>query len=200
MPEEKEGLIMNAAKSLGSAAAKIASLAGLAPAGDAISLLKEDHDKVKDIFDRFEKTDVRKEKKALVDEALLELKVHATLEEELFYPTVRERAGDLINEADEEHHVVKVLIAELEQMPSSDDHYDAKFTVLTENVRHHIREEENEIFPQARGMEMDWDALGETMRRRKEELMAAPPAVTSAKTKPKRRKVVRQARRKKSAA
>src|ERR1019366_9030915 len=109
------------------------------------ALLKKDHDTVKDLFNRFEKAEGRPAKKKLVAQALRELKVHATIEEEIFYPAVRKPVGkDIMNETDEEHHVAKVLIAELEEMDGSESRYDAKFTVLAENVRHHIKEEESE--------------------------------------------------------
>jgi len=102
----------------------------------ALSLLKKDHDTVKDLFDKFEKAEGRPAKKKIVNQALAELKVHAAIEEDLFYPAVRKPVGkDIMNEADEEHHVAKVLIAELEGMDGREDHYDAKFTVLAENVR-----------------------------------------------------------------
>ena len=92
----------------------------------AIALLKKDHDTVKDLFDKFEKAEGRPAKKKIVTQALTELKIHAALEEEIFYPAVRKPVGnDIINEADEEHHVAKVLIAELEEMDGHEDHYDA---------------------------------------------------------------------------
>ena len=77
-----------------------------------------------------------------------------------------------MNEADEEHHVAKVLIAELEEMDGHEDHYDAKFTVLAENVRHHIKEEENEVFPKANDAAIDFEALNLKMVDRKEKLLA----------------------------
>src|SRR5688500_18548251 len=140
----------------------------------AITSLKADHQKVKGLFDEFEKTEDRATKITNVSEALEELSLHATLEEELFYPAVREEIDDeeVMNEADEEHHVVKILIAELEEMDGTESHYDAKFTVLAENVRHHIKEEEENILPKTQKMDIDFDALGEEMRVRKEELMS----------------------------
>jgi hypothetical protein len=83
-----------------------------------------------------------------------------------------------MNEADEEHHVAKVLIAELEDMDGRGDHYDAKFTVLAENVRHHIKEEESEMLPKAQGLDIDFGKLVQQMLRRREHLLAAdfPPA------------------------
>jgi hypothetical protein len=140
---------------------------------DAIALLKKDHDTVKGLFDQFENTENRAEKKKLVAKAIDELKIHATIEEELFYPAVRQRMDDdegLMDEADEEHHVAKVLIAELEAMTGKEEHYDAKFIVLAENIRHHIKEEEEEMLPKARKTDIDFEALGALMLERKEEL------------------------------
>lgn len=145
----------------------------------AVALLKDDHDRVKDLFDQFEAAGSRPAKVKVVRQALTELKVHAALEEELFYPAVRRRVGkEIMNEADEEHHVAKLLIAELDRMDGSETHFDAKFRVLAENVRHHIEEEEGEMLPKARKVKLDFDALAEKMTRRKEKLLAAgvPPA------------------------
>ena len=143
----------------------------LLPEKHAIAILIKDHDRVKDLFDRFEKSDSSGEKEKLIAEALLELKVHAAIEEEIFYPAVRKEVGsDLMNEADEEHHVARVLIAELDRDGRGDDHRHAKFTVLAESVRHHIKEEEGEVLPKAKGIEMDLEALGEQMLARKREL------------------------------
>jgi len=146
---------------------------------DAVSILKRDHDTVKELFDEFEKAKQRAAKKKIVAKALTELKVHAALEEEIFYPAVRAALDhDVMNEADEEHHVAKMLIAELEKMTGKEDHYDAKFTVLSENVRHHIKEEEGEMLPKAKRLPIDFDALGARMLERKEELLAdGVPAV-----------------------
>ncbi|MDQ2950068.1 MAG: hemerythrin domain-containing protein [Acidobacteriota bacterium] len=139
---------------------------------DAISILKADHDRVKKLFDNFEDAKSRSAKKKIVTEALTELKVHAAVEEDLFYPAVRKKlAKPMMNEADEEHHVAKVLIAELDSMTGSEDHYDAKFTVLSENVRHHIKEEENEMLPQAKGLNIDFDDLGDRILRHKRQLL-----------------------------
>ena len=87
-----------------------------------------------------------------------------------------------MNDADEEHHVAKILVAELEEMKGSEDHYDAKFTVLAENVRHHIKEEENQVFPKAQGAAIDFDALSKEMVRLKEKLLAegVPPVAEEA--------------------
>ena len=149
----------------------------------AFALLKKDHDTVKDLFDRFEHAEGRPAKKKIVDRALVELKVHATIEEEIFYPAIRKPVGkDMMNEADEEHHVAKVLIAELEAMDGRETHYDAKFTVLAENVRHHIKEEEREVFPKAKAADIDFASLAQTMTERKATLLAegVPPAAEAA--------------------
>lgn len=145
----------------------------------AVAMLKEDHDRVKALFDQFEKTEGRAARKKIVRQTLIELKVHAAIEEELFYPAVRRPIGkEIMNEADEEHHVAKLLIAELEAMKGSESHFDAKFTVLAENVRHHIQEEESEMLPKARGVKLDFGALAEKMKRRKARLLAdGVPAV-----------------------
>jgi hypothetical protein len=140
---------------------------------NAIDILKRDHDTVKDLFDKFKQARQRAAKKKIVAQALTELKVHAAIEEEIFYPAVRKAlAQDMMNEADEEHHVAKVLIGELEKMTGKEDHYDAKFTVLAENVRHHIKEEEGEMLSKAKSLPLDFDALGARLLARKKTLLA----------------------------
>jgi hemerythrin superfamily protein len=141
---------------------------------NAIASLKADHEKVKSLFDQFEKAKDLETKLTIAGDALEELSVHAILEEEIFYPAVREEIDEdeVMNEADEEHHVAKLLIAELAEMDGSESHYAAKFAVLAENVRHHIKEEEQQILPKAQKTEIDFDALGEEMLGRKEELLS----------------------------
>src|SRR4051812_3226281 len=149
----------------------------------ATALLKEDHERVKALFNAFEAAKGRAKRLKIVREALAELKVHAALEEELFYPAVRKPVGkEIMNEADEEHHVAKLLIAELDGMDGSESHFDAKFMVLAENVRHHIKEEENEMLPKAQGAKVNFEALAEKMTRRKEHLLeeAVPPVAEDA--------------------
>lgn len=146
---------------------------------DAIDLLKRDHNTVKELFDQFEKAEGRAARRKIVTQAVQELKLHAAIEEDIFYPTVRKQVGgEIMNEADEEHHVAKVLIAELDEMDGKEDHYDAKFMVLAESVRHHIKEEEGEMLPKARDLKIDFEKLGEQMMRRKQQLMTkgVPPA------------------------
>jgi hypothetical protein len=144
------------------------------PSTDAIALLKQDHKKVKDLFDQFEDEEDAEKKKEIAEEAIQELKIHAAIEEEIFYPAVREEIEDdehIMEEAQEEHHVAKVLIAELDQLKEVDETYEAKFIVLAENVRHHIKEEEGEMLPEAKKTDIDMDALGAQMMERKEALL-----------------------------
>ena len=140
---------------------------------DSISIIKEDHKRVQDLFDRFEKADTRREKIKIAAEAIKELKLHAAIEEEIFYPAVRKDIENLVmNEADEEHHVAKVLIAELDGMNGKEDHYEAKFIVLAESVRHHIKEEEHNMLPRAGEIDaIDFDVLGREILARKQDLL-----------------------------
>ena len=143
----------------------------------AIDLLKEDHDKVKKAFKEFEKMDRSDIEtcRQVVRSVCEDLRVHTALEEEIFYPAVREAIDDedIMNEAAVEHEAAKTLIEQLENMEPDDPNYFATFTVLGEYVMHHVKEEESEMFPQAKkAKELDLQALGEQMRARKEELMA----------------------------
>ena len=143
-------------------------------ASSVTDMLREDHKKVKGLFEEFEQADDAKAKQRIVETALAALEVHAKLEEELIYPAIRPEIDDddLMDEALEEHHVVHGLLGELKKMKSSDDRYDAKFTVLAENLRHHIKEEESEMFPKAEDCEIDWEALHQQVMKRKDQLMA----------------------------
>jgi hemerythrin-like domain-containing protein len=146
-----------------------------AKATGAIEILKEDHDKVKKAFKEFEKMD-REDAEALqqlVQTVCEDLKVHTTLEEEIFYPAVREAIDDedIMNEAQVEHETAKMLIEQLENMGADDPNFHATFTVLGEYVKHHIKEEEDEMFPEARKTDLDFEDLGQRMRQRKQELM-----------------------------
>lgn len=146
---------------------------------DAITLLTEDHKKVKTLFADFAKlakTNASNTAKAdVVHQICSALTMHAQLEEEIFYPAVRAaiKDNDLMDEADVEHAEAKSLIAQLTTMKPTDDHYSAKVTVLGENVAHHVKEEESEMFPQAMKAKVDMTALGEAMANRVQELQAA---------------------------
>jgi hypothetical protein len=144
---------------------------------DAIALLKADHRNVEALFAKFEKAKDAKTKKALADEICTELSVHATIEEEIFYPACRDAVeDDLRTEAYVEHDGAKVLIAELAESDPDNEFYDAKMTVLSEQIQHHVKEEEKPgegFFAQARKGDVDMDALGEQLAKRKAELLAA---------------------------
>jgi hypothetical protein len=138
---------------------------------DAISILKSDHAKVKGLFEEFEKSGNARHKKKIISDAIQELKIHAEIEEKIFYPTVRRYLEkDVMNEANEEHHVAKLLIAELDRMDGTEENYFMKFKVLAESVRHHIREEEDKMLPEARKTDIDFSALGEKLIATKEKL------------------------------
>ena len=147
-------------------------------ANDAIFILTEDHKKVKKMFTDFDKLmnseDKNQEKGALVDKICEELTLHTRIEEEIFYPAVRAAIGDddLMDEADVEHAGAKELIAQLQEMEPGDDHYDAKVTVLGENIDHHVKEEQDEMFPKAKKAKLDLVALGAQMLERRQELQA----------------------------
>jgi hemerythrin superfamily protein len=145
-----------------------------ADAPDALSLLEADHREVDGYFDAYEAATDAVEKKALADKICLALKVHAQIEEELFYPKAREATGDgdLLDEAIVEHMGAKTLVAQIEAMQPSQPLYDARIKVLAEQVRHHVREEEEELFPEVRETRIDLDALGAKLAARKAELMA----------------------------
>lgn len=151
-----------------------------ASASSVTDMLREDHKKVKGLFEEFEQADDAKAKQRIVETALMELEVHAKLEEELIYPAIRAEIDDedLMDEALEEHHVVHGLIGELKKMKPSDDRYDAKFTVLAENVKHHIKEEESDMFPKAEDCDIAWEALYSQVAKRKEQLMARTRATS----------------------
>jgi hemerythrin superfamily protein len=144
---------------------------------NVVHMLHADHDKVRDLFFEFSQTDVAKEKDELVKIIIKELYVHAKVEEEIVYPAIRKEVDDsedMMDEADTEHHMVKLLLSELSTMKPSDDHYDSKVTVLCELVSHHVAEEEKEMFDEMNEADMDLDELGARVAERKEELMAAP--------------------------
>lgn len=146
------------------------------PGTNAVELLKQDHDEVEKLFDQYEdaKDEDNQELKAQIVAAVCKaLTIHAQVEEELFYPAMRrheEDAADLVDEAAVEHQTLKNLVAELMDATPEDDLYDAKVKVLSEYVKHHVKEEEGEMFPMARKADMDLDALGAKLLQRKAEL------------------------------
>ena len=147
---------------------------------DAIALLTQDHKDVKKLFKQYDKMVEEgaedDERQALAGQICTMLTVHATIEEEIFYPAARDalEEQDLLDEAEVEHASAKDLIAQIETgSPSTDDLYDAKVKVLGEYIDHHVKEEEGEMFAQARKSDMDLEALGEELMARKQELLPA---------------------------
>ena len=142
---------------------------------DAIALLKADHKEVSDMFEAYEHTRSISNKKTLVDKICTALSVHAQVEEEIFYPTVQPAIHDkeLVPEARVEHASLKDLIAQIEGVEPDGEMFDAKVKVLSEYVKHHVKEEQNEMFPKVKASSIDLDALGLKMAERKDELMAA---------------------------
>jgi hypothetical protein len=147
---------------------------------DAIALLKKDHREVEGLFKEFES--LEEEGSGAVEQviaaACTELKIHDKLETEIFYPAIREQAGDekevddLLNEAEVEHEHVRDLVQTIEGMSADDEKRNAHFTVLVEYVKHHVKEEEKEMFPKLKKLDIDFQAIGRQMKERKQELMA----------------------------
>jgi hemerythrin-like domain-containing protein len=146
-----------------------------ATAPDAIALLKDDHAKVSAMFAQFDKLGdkAHAKKEELVKKICTELKIHTTIEEEIFYPATRAalpKEDDLLDEAQVEHDGAKDLIAQLESMKPGEDLYDAKVTVLSEYIKHHVKEEHEEMFPKVRKTKLDLKELGMRLAFRKREL------------------------------
>ena len=141
---------------------------------DAIDLLIEEHEQVKGMFEEYESLSDRSKatKKKLAEAICKALIIHTQLEEEIFYPVVRRtiKDNDLMDEALVEHAAAKDLIAQIREMDPGDDLYDAKVKVLSEEINHHVEEEENQMFPKVRESSIDLAALGEELTERKEEL------------------------------
>lgn len=156
----------------------MASRNNSAAKNEIIEELKEDHKRVKAAFRAAEKLDAEEdgeELKEIVDQTCAELEIHALLEEELFYPAAREalKEADLVDEAEVEHNSAKALIAQLREMSPEDEKYAATFKVLGEYVNHHVKEEENEMFPGLQGRSgAQWEEVQEQMQMRREQLMS----------------------------
>ena len=142
-------------------------------ANDAIAMLKADHEAVSQLFDEYEKTRSTPHKKALVAEICTALSVHAQIEEEIFYPAVKAVLKDklLVPEATVEHAGIKDLIGQLEGIEPDGEMYDAKVKVMSEYVKHHVKEEQNEMFPLAKASTLDMAELGARMAERQEQLL-----------------------------
>ena len=147
---------------------------------DALALLKKDHREVEELFKEFEALEEGETEavEPVIASACTELKIHDKLETEIFYPAIREQAGeeeeieDLLNEAEVEHEHVRDLVQTIEGMSAEDEKRNAHFTVLMEYVKHHVKEEEKEMFPKLKKLDIDFKEIGSRMKERKQELMA----------------------------
>jgi len=163
-------------RATGTAHPRAGTTTRLAHAPDAIALLRADHKAVDEMFAKFEKMKSDgPAKKALVEQICKELTVHTTIEEEIFYPAARAalKDEDLLDEAEIEHDGAKKLIAELQRMNPGDDKYDARVTVLSEYIKHHVKEEHTEMFPKVKKTRLDLKELGAKMLARKQALTGA---------------------------
>jgi len=166
----------NAKRATGKTAAqKSTTTSRASKSPDAIALLRADHQEVSALFAQFEKARTDKRKGELAAKICTELKVHAQIEEEIFYPAFSAATKDksLVPEATVEHQTMKDLIAQLESSSPDAALFDAKVKVLSEYVKHHVKEEQNEIFPKARKSKLDLKEVGEQLHVRKQELMAS---------------------------
>ena len=143
---------------------------------DGLQLLAADHRKVEELFEKFEAASGAAAKEKLVQQICTELKVHAQIEEEIYYPAIRGKVEDAdLDEAYVEHDSAKLLINELEAAEPDEAYYDAKVKVLSELIEHHVKEEEKQrdnLFQQTRAADVDLEALGARLAARKEELLA----------------------------
>ena len=144
-------------------------------APDAIVLLRADHKHVSELFAAYEGTRSLPKKWALVKQICTELSVHAQVEEEIFYPAVKAALKDkeLVPEATVEHATLKALISQIEGVEPGDEMFEARVTVLAEYVKHHVKEEQNEMFPKAKTSRLDMAELGSQLAARKQQLLAA---------------------------
>ncbi|OON63373.1 hemerythrin [Massilia sp. KIM] len=147
-------------------------------AKDAIELLTKQHREVTELFDQFENLGDRAKasKKKLADKICENLVMHTMIEEEIFYPAVRghgKEAEEMVDEAVVEHASAKELIAQIQEMDPDEDLFDAKVKVLGEQVEHHVEEEEKEMFPKVRKMDLDLKSIGQEMAARADEIMAS---------------------------
>ena len=147
---------------------------------DAVALLKADHRQVAEWFSQFDKSNSKSKKQQLASNICEALTVHTTIEEEIFYPAFLEATEDkdLHHEAVVEHAGAKKLIAEIQKMSAGDDYFDAKVTVLSEMIKHHVKEEEQPggMFAEAKKSDLDLQVLGEQMLARKKQLQSRPKA------------------------
>ena len=138
-----------------------------------MALLKADHREVERLFGQFEKAKDEGRKQQLAEQICMELRIHTQIEEELVYPTAREflKDDEIVNEAFVEHQAAKDLIEQIQAMASSDEMFEAKMSVLKEQIEHHVQEEEKTFFPQVQKTDMDLEGIGQQLMERKQELM-----------------------------
>ena len=143
---------------------------------DAIALLRADHKRVSELYEQYDSARSPAKKKALVATICQELSIHAQVEEEIFYPAVKAALKDqeLVPEAQVEHATLKELIAQVKDREPDGEMFDAKIKVMSEYTKHHVKEEQNEMFPKARDSRLDLEELGAQIAARKEELLANP--------------------------
>jgi len=146
---------------------------------DAIALLKEDHQKVSALFEQYGKSRSASKKQSIVADICRELGIHATVEEEIFYPAVKAALKDkeLVPEATVEHATIKEFIAKVDGKVPDGEMFDAHIQVMGEYVKHHVKEEQTEMFPKARKTKLDMLELGQRILDRKQELMADPESI-----------------------
>lgn len=154
-------------------AKKLTSKTEAPKAQEATKLLRADHQLVDSLFKEYESSRSPAKKKALIEQICQELLIHAKIEEEVFYPKVQEALKDdeLVPEARVEHETLEHLISQLEEGEPGEEEFEAKVKVLSEYVRHHVKEEQDEMFPKARKTKLDMEELGAELTQRKEELM-----------------------------
>jgi hypothetical protein len=170
----RSGILSKASSAIVKAAKEMGKLVSeqVVPS-DAIALLKQDHREVEGFFAQFENAESKAEKGKLATKICLALTVHAMIEEELLYPPAHDEIEeDLVDEAIVEHAGAKRLIAEIEQMSPGDHLFDAKVKVLSEYIKHHVKGEEKEMFPQLKNSGIDLRELGAELMQRKVELLA----------------------------
>src|SRR5688572_5828898 len=140
----------------------------------ATQMIRQDHKKVEGLFKKVEQTKGAQAKRRLAENAMAELEIHAALEEEIFYPAVKNEVddGSMVQEAIQEHQTVKQLIAELKGMGEADGEFESQFSQLVENVQHHVEEEENEMLPKVEDSELDLNSLGQQMSQRKQQMQS----------------------------
>ena len=158
---------------------------------NATQMIRQDHKKVEGLFKKFEQTQGSQAKRRLAENAMAELEVHAALEEEIFYPAVKNEVDDgssMVQEAIEEHQTVKQLISELKGMQEAGEEFESQFSQLMENVQHHVEEEESEMLPKVEESELDLNSLGQQMSQRKQEMQNGGRATKKASNAGSRRK------------